>query len=210
MSEVKKLNIYEKLLAITSEMQTVAKNLTIEMGKGKYKAVGEVDVINAVKPLEVKYGVYSYPVSRVITESKEITNKYDTINQFMRVETTYRFVNVENPSEYVDTITYGDGVDSQDKAPGKAMTYADKYALLKAYKVATGDDPDQTPSDEFKGKTITHATPKQIKTLKELFTDDRIEAMLQYAKVSKLEELTLEQASTFIEKETAKREKVSS
>lgn len=26
------------------------------------------------------------------------------------------------------------------------MTYSDKYALLKAYKIATGDDPDKEPS----------------------------------------------------------------
>jgi hypothetical protein len=28
------------------------------------------------------------------------------------------------------------------------MTYGDKYALMKAYKISTGDDPDQDPSKE--------------------------------------------------------------
>ena len=28
------------------------------------------------------------------------------------------------------------------------MTYADKYALMKAYKISTGDDPDQNASEE--------------------------------------------------------------
>jgi hypothetical protein len=28
------------------------------------------------------------------------------------------------------------------------MTYADKYALMKAYKISTGDDPDQNASVE--------------------------------------------------------------
>ena len=66
----------------------------------------------------------------------------------MRVETTYRFVNIEDPNEFVDIKTYGDGIDSVDKAPGKAMTYGDKYALLKAYKIITGDDPDQKASED--------------------------------------------------------------
>ena len=65
---------------------------------------------------------------------------------------TVRFVNVDKPEEYIDITTYGDGVDSQDKAPGKAMTYGDKYALLKAYKIITGDDPDQTASAPLNGK----------------------------------------------------------
>lgn len=37
-----------------------------------------------------------------------------------------------------------------DKAPGKAMTYADKYALMKTYKISTGiaNDPDSIPSPD--------------------------------------------------------------
>ena len=54
-------------------------------------------------------------------------------------------------------------MDTQDKATGKAMTYADKYALMKAYKITTGDDPDQAPSENFKiKKTTKSAVPKTI------------------------------------------------
>ena len=201
------LNIYQRLLKITNDLETVKKNLTVELKSGKgYKAVGEVDVLNAVKPLEVKYGVYSYPIKRSVIESKEMINKYDTVNLFMRVETTYRFVNVDKPDEFIDTITYGDGVDSQDKAPGKAMTYADKYALLKAYKIATGDDPDQNASEEDKVDKIVYATESQIKIIKELFTPERITAMLEYSKVDSLQKLTTEQASEYIKREKAKQQ----
>ena len=147
------MNIYEKLSKITSEISTVAKNLSVEAGKSSYKAVGEADVLAAVKPIEAKYGVYSYPYKRQVIDSGEIvsTTKYGDRKQlYLRVETVYRFVNVEKPEEYVEITTYGDGVDTQDKAPGKAMTYADKYALLKAYKIQTGDDPDQKGSAELK------------------------------------------------------------
>ena len=70
----------------------------------------------------------------------------------MRIETTYEFVNLDKPEEKITMVSYGDGIDSGDKAPGKAMTYSDKYSLLKAYKVATGDDPDKDASPE-KGYT---------------------------------------------------------
>ena len=55
------MNIYEKLLAITDEINNVAKNLTVGAGSAKYKGVGEADVLVAVKPAEKKFGVYSYP-----------------------------------------------------------------------------------------------------------------------------------------------------
>lgn len=151
------MNIYEKLAAITAELNAVAKNLKVGEGRSAYKAVGEADVLAAVKPMEEKYKVYSYPVSRRIVDSDVITTKKvyqgqesESSKFFMRVETVYRFVNTEKPEEFVDVTTYGDGVDSGDKAPGKAMTYGDKYALLKAYKIITGDDPDQTASEDGK------------------------------------------------------------
>ena len=148
------MNIFEKMSAITQEITTVAKNLQVGDGKNRYKAVGEADVLAAVKPIEAKHGVYSYPVSRTVVDSGTMTSvseyngqRKETNKLFLRVETIYRFVNMENPKEYIDITTYGDGVDTQDKAPGKAMTYSDKYALLKAYKIQTGDDPDQNASE---------------------------------------------------------------
>ena len=153
--ERKEMNIYQKLLEITAELSAVAKNLSVGEGRSSYKAVGEADVLAAVKPLEKKYGIYSYPSSRQIIDTNVFTstqtyqgNTKETHKLFMRVETVYRFVNVDKPEEYVEVTTYGDGVDAQDKAPGKAMTYGDKYALLKAYKIITGDDPDQNKSEE--------------------------------------------------------------
>ena len=149
------MNIYEKMLNITNEIKNVNKNLEVGVGKASYKAVGEADILKAVKELEYKYKVYSYPVDRniidkdILQTKKEYNGQITEGNQlFMRLEVIYRFVNIENPEEFIDIKTYGDGIDTQDKAPGKAMTYADKYALMKAYKIITGEDPDQNPSPE--------------------------------------------------------------
>ena len=135
---------------ITAEVSTVAKNLEVGFGSSKYKAVGEADILRAVKPIEEKYGVYSYPYDREIVESGTMEREGrngKTIQLYLRVKTVYRFVSVDDPASYLDIVSYGDGVDTQDKAPGKAMTYSDKYALMKAYKIQTGDDPDQYASE---------------------------------------------------------------
>jgi hypothetical protein len=149
------MNIFQRMAAISVEMATVAKNLTVGDGKNKYKAVSERDIIDAVKPLEAKHGVYSYPVSRRVLESNmlETETQYGTKTTFMtRIETTYRFVNVDKPDEYIEIVSFAEGIDSQDKGSGKAMTYADKYALMKAYKISTGDDPDQEASQPVEYK----------------------------------------------------------
>lgn len=167
-------NIYKKMSAITVELTAVAKNLNVGIGKAAYKAVGEADVLSAVKPLEEKHGVYSYPYSRKIVDSDLVTTttEYDgkvteKTNRYLRIETVYRFVNIDNPEEYIDITTYGDGIDSQDKAVGKAMTYSDKYALLKAYKIITDEDPDQFKSEEGKTEKKLTNREKVIITAKE-------------------------------------------
>ncbi len=167
MSEKKpeQLNIFEKMSAITSEITAVAKNLNVGWGSQSYKAVGEADVLAAVKPIEAKYRIYSYPFSRNTEESAVLTTAKkdgsESKQQFFRISTIYRFVDMDNPNSYIDITTYGDGVDTQDKAPGKAMTYADKYALLKAYKIITGDDPDQNASEDLKDKKNKATKPAE-------------------------------------------------
>lgn len=149
-------NIYQRMAAITAKLQTVAKNLDVQTGGGKsYRAVSERDIIDAVKPLEAEFGVYSYPVVRetVAAEILETETTYgDKTTKkttfYTRIKTVYRFVNVDDPRDYIDTVVFSVGLDSQDKGDGKAMTYGDKYALMKAYKISTGDDPDAEASKD--------------------------------------------------------------
>ena len=184
MKAVEQMNIFEKLSAITNELNRVAKNLQVGVGKSSYKAVGEADVLATVKPKEEQYRVYSYPFSRKVIKDEAFevessfqdqkTGKMKTtkkLSMFMRIETTYRFVNMDNPAEYIDIVTYGDGVDPQDKAPGKAMTYSDKYALLKAYKIETGDDPDQHQSGNM---TRVAKAQKQQTSYDEIPTNEHL------------------------------------
>ena len=209
-NEIKSLNLYEKMSLITSEIGVVEKNLEVPTGgKKSYKAVSERDVLDAVKPIEAKYRVYSFPASRqvidhdVLVKENEYEGKITKTNTlFLRVETVYRFVNMDNPSEYIETTVYGDGLDTGDKATGKAMTYADKYALMKAYKLSTGDDPDKEPSPEegYERKTEPKASQKQISLIETLYKGDEMETLLAWAKVDRISDLTITQASKLISK----------
>lgn len=238
MAETEGRNIYQRMLAITADMQTVAKNLLVPAGGGKYRAVSETDVLNAVKPLEIRHGVYSYPVERRtisvdVLETEERRKDYDTKQyeiikktQFVyRIETRYRFVNVDFPDEYIDVVSYGDGIDSADKAPGKAMTYSDKYALLKAYKIQTGDDPDQDASPDYKkakpaarndkaaarndkaaAKQEEPEQPEQaagqdcelVAQIRQLYPGERIAKMLEFHNAGKLEDIPAETLAKYV------------
>jgi len=55
----------------------------------------------------------------------------------------FDFINPDNSSEVITINGFGMGIDPQDKATGKAMSYAKKYALLNALLLETGDDSEQ-------------------------------------------------------------------
>ena len=212
--EIKKLNIFERLSLITAEIGVVEKNLKVQVNKNSsYKAVSERAVLDAVKPIEQKYRVYSYPASRQIVDRDILTKESEyqgtvtrTNTLFMRVETVYRFVNIDKPEEFIETTVYGDGLDTGDKATGKAMTYADKYALMKAYKLSTGDDPDKdaSPENVFEKKAEPKATDKQFDLIEDLYTDAEIETICKKANITSIKELTVSQASALISKRKGK------
>lgn len=201
------MNIYERMSAATMEIQRVAKNLRVDAGKSSYKAVGEADILEAVKPVEAKYRIYSYPADREIIESGTLTSESTYNGQpkkterlFMRERVVYRFVNLDKPEEYVEMVSYGDGLDSGDKAPGKAATYADKYALMKAYKITTGDDPDQHASEPLISaeNNTPMATERQINYLKSLGAKDSEKADVIRKRVKSWERLTKYEANKLI------------
>ena len=127
LEEIKKLNIFERVALITAEIGAVKKDLKVGEGEKSYQATSEGSVLLAVKPLEEKYRVFSYAVTR--EKETQIIEKEYTWNGQQRklrlvkvdITATYRFVNIDNPEEYIETISYGTGLDTGDKAAGKAM-----------------------------------------------------------------------------------------
>ena len=200
--EVESMNIYQKISAISSEVGRVQMTLNVSTGKSSYKAVSINDVVDSLLPLMQKYGVVVIPVSKEIIEAEQITttSQYGDKTQFyVRLKAEFEAVNIDNPDERVRACGYGDGIDSGDKATGKANTYARKNALLDLFNLSRGaDDPDREASMEY--KPIEKITPQQIKKVHELYTDAEIETMLKRMRKDSLSDVTMVQAEKMITK----------
>ena len=74
------------------------------------------------------------------------------------------------------------------------MTYADKYALLKAYKIQTGDDPDKNKSGKLTPEEQELMLIYMVK-MKQLVaeTNTDYEELLNYFNVKGNQEMTLKQ-----------------
>ena len=71
--------------------------------------------------------------------------------------------------------------------------------LANNFMVATGDDPEKDEQKEDK-KIVKYATPTQVEIIAKAYTGENLKKLLAWAKVTKLEELTLEAASGIIKK----------
>lgn len=133
------MNIYEKIAAIMKSVQYMEKDDRVEYGSNKYKALSEEKATATMRKQMIEHGLIVYPVSQQATRAGSITH----------VDVVYRMVNVDNPEEYIEIASCGDGADTQDKGSGKAMTYAFKYMWLRTFAIPTGEDPDKISSEEL-------------------------------------------------------------
>lgn len=145
--------VYEKILAVMGSVNYLNKDGFVETGKGKgYKALTDEKVLGAVRPALVSAGLVILPVKMEQQRTDEQVKAYDgstKTNRITDVSVTYRIINVEDPKDFVEVVSSGTGVDTQDKGIGKAMTYAKKYAILNSFLIPSGEDTDQISSDKY-------------------------------------------------------------
>jgi hypothetical protein len=67
----------------------------------------------------------------------------DSKEHLTELDIVFTWINVDDPPDRMEWHGYGQGLDTGEKGVGKALTYAEKYGLLKFFHIATDkDDPD--------------------------------------------------------------------
>lgn len=170
-------NIYQRVLAIMSELNYIQKGS--QKVNGMYRFVSHDQVTAAIHPLLVQHGVVVVPT--VVEHTIE--------GQRSTVKIKVEFVNVDEPIDRFEIVSYGQGIDSGDKGIGKAYSYAYKYALLKTFALETGDDPDNDAKTVHRPEVKTKLEDKapvedKKKSLEELkkFVSKNCESMTDQEK----------------------------
>lgn len=164
------MTIYEKILAVMQTVEYLQKDKQVDTGNGRgYKALTDEKVLSAIRPAMIAVGLIMLPIKMEQERTDETVQAYDAkgrpvekINRVTSVNATYRIINTENPAEFVDIVSSGTGVDTQDKGVGKAMTYAKKYAILNSFLIPSGEDADQISSDLYTDALIGKPADTQI------------------------------------------------
>ena len=134
-------NLHQRLAAAMRKVTYIQKEKKAGM---RYSIVSHDSVTAKVRPALLEEGVVYYPVS---CSSIQVGNRTEA-------KMTIQFVNIDRPEDYIYVETFGYGIDDQDKGPGKAMSYAVKYALLKTLGLESGDDPDEDQHVVFNNPVV--------------------------------------------------------
>lgn len=150
-----KLNVYQKISKIMSEVEYLKKDdkvITNQKTGAGYNAITEEKVTTAVRNAMVKYGIVIIPIEQEHKREDEILKDYqgnEKVSRLTTVDTKYRIQNIDDKDDYVIAVSSGTGADTQDKGIGKAMTYSYKYLLLRTFAIPTGEDTDKISSEVY-------------------------------------------------------------
>lgn len=143
-----KLNIHQRILAIMEEVDHIAKE--DKLVNKQYSYVSHDAVTKVLHPQFVKHGVTVLPN---VIDKKHDGNRCELTVEFI-------FVNADDPTDRTTATTVGYGIDSQDKGPGKALSYAMKTALLKVFVLEAGEpDNERDITTEHKASKNGKQTP---------------------------------------------------
>jgi len=164
--EVAKLNIYQRLHGAMADVRPLVKT---EKDGIKFKFHGHEAVSTLVKGVAEKW--------RFIITTSVVEHEFKTLEIYGKLRglcvltVSVRFVNIDNPSDFSESLSVGYGVDESDKGPGKAVSYALKMAMLKAFLIYDGEPLDNEAfcyQHEREAKAISDAKQRWAKLTRRL------------------------------------------
>lgn len=132
--------VYEAISKVSEEIARDGISKTRKNAQQGYQFRGIDDVYNAIAPLLPKHGLVIIPktISREVTERQA---KNGTALFYVVVECEFTFVSTVDGSMHTAK-TYGEAMDSGDKATNKAMSAAYKYMAMQVFCIPTEGDND--------------------------------------------------------------------
>ena len=129
------MSVYKAISAVAKEMaeQGISKDRENQQQNFKFRGIDQV--YNALAPVLSKHGLVILPriTERTVTER---TTQRGGVLFYVVVKAEFDFVAIEDGSKHT-VVTYGEAMDSGDKATNKAMSIAYKYAAFQAFCIPT-------------------------------------------------------------------------
>lgn len=135
------MNIYQKLVEVRKRVTGLSKDAKTNFGE-KFKYVSSNNILSVIRPAMDEQGL----VLECRVTGHDMNTKWsgsERKEHLTQLDVEFVWVNADKPDEKIVCPFYGQGLDTGEKGVGKALTYAEKYFLLKFFNIPTDeDDPD--------------------------------------------------------------------
>lgn len=167
---IQKVNSYRRLVP----------DLTKSEKGNNFRAVSESAILDVISPILKSEGIfYTIDVRDQHLDIREAYGSKGKKLQFIATITLSVCFRTDTDILF-KTDSVGMGIDDNDKAMGKAYTYALKYALLKLFRLRYGDDPDAKASEPlYLDKPKEKEEPKKESKLSKTSSSSSEKAMTE-------------------------------
>lgn len=126
---------------VQAATRSLAANTEGQTGAAKYNYVSGAKLLGVIRPLMDKLGLI---LTQEVVDIKNEPITYMTRNgekteMFTTAHIRFTWVDTEDGSQVVNDF-FANGMNAWDKGLGSALTYAERYYLMKTFHIATDED----------------------------------------------------------------------
>lgn len=151
------MKLYQKL----HEIQKKVSNLTKDTKSHNYTYVSGHSVLSVIRPLMDEMGlILKQEVLSIENERQDYKTKLGDKSEILsKVMMRFTWIDVETGDSDINVFG-ANGQNDWEKGLGSALTYAERYFLLKYFHIATDEDDIDNPNRKTEAKEAKQQQPK--------------------------------------------------
>lgn len=136
------MSVYKKLFQVQKKTRSLGANAEGQTGAAKYNYVSGSKLLSVIRPVMDELGlILTQEVIGITNTPMSYTTQKggDKTEMFTTAHIRFTWVDTEDGSTLVNDY-FANGMNAFDKGLGSALTYAERYYLMKTFHIATDED----------------------------------------------------------------------
>ncbi|WP_210126606.1 ERF family protein [Staphylococcus sp. GDY8P83P] len=200
------LNLYQKIADVKANIDGFTKD-----SKGyNYSYVSGSQILHRIRSKMVEHNLLLVPSTsneHWTTHSYKNKKGYEVVDFVVEMDLNYKWINADKPEEQLDISYHAFGQQSDiSQAHGTALTYAERYFLMKFFNIPTDEDDADAKQKQDKYSKVDPKNIEQLENeitmfselMKSLGKDVSTDQIKQQLKISDVKQLSNNQIATMI------------
>lgn len=135
------MSVYKKLQEVQNATRKLAPNATGQTGAATYGYVAGSKLLGCIRPIMDKCGLIltQEVIGCTNTPMTYATRSGEKTEMFTSLHLRFTWIDTEDGSK-LENEFFANGMNAWDKGLGSALTYAERYYLMKLFHIATDED----------------------------------------------------------------------